>query len=130
MIRKLSSGQYRLYSRKTNPTTGKRRNLPEAARSLAPGGALSIVGGLTGYDGEIPASALLGNVAKAQSVFVGSRADFRQMIAFIRTHRLHPVIDRVLPFEEYEQAMSLLESDRFVGKIVLRLDESQAPQHE
>jgi hypothetical protein len=27
MIRKLSSGQYRLYSRKTNPTTGKRRNL-------------------------------------------------------------------------------------------------------
>ncbi len=27
MIRKLSSGQYRLYSRKTNPSTGKRRNL-------------------------------------------------------------------------------------------------------
>jgi hypothetical protein len=27
MIRKLSSGQYRLYSRKKNPKTGKRRNL-------------------------------------------------------------------------------------------------------
>jgi hypothetical protein len=27
MIRKLSSGQYRLYSRKFNPKTGKRRNL-------------------------------------------------------------------------------------------------------
>jgi hypothetical protein len=27
MIRKLKSGQYRLYSRKTNPKTGKRRNL-------------------------------------------------------------------------------------------------------
>lgn len=27
MIRKLSSGQYRLYSRKVNPKTGKRRNL-------------------------------------------------------------------------------------------------------
>ena len=27
MIRKLTSGQYRLYSRKTNPKTGKRRNL-------------------------------------------------------------------------------------------------------
>jgi hypothetical protein len=27
MIRKLSSGQYRLYSRKINPKTGKRRNL-------------------------------------------------------------------------------------------------------
>ena len=26
MIRKLSSGKYRLYSRKKNPKTGKRRN--------------------------------------------------------------------------------------------------------
>jgi len=27
MIRKLKSGQYRLYSRKRNPKSGKRRNL-------------------------------------------------------------------------------------------------------
>ena len=27
MIRKLASGKYRLYSRKLNPSTGKRRNL-------------------------------------------------------------------------------------------------------
>jgi hypothetical protein len=27
MIRKLKSGQYRLYSRKTEPRTGRRRNL-------------------------------------------------------------------------------------------------------
>jgi hypothetical protein len=27
MIRKLKSGEYRLYSRKKNPNTGKRRNL-------------------------------------------------------------------------------------------------------
>jgi hypothetical protein len=27
MIRKLKSGKYRLYSRKVNPKTGKRRNL-------------------------------------------------------------------------------------------------------
>ena len=27
MIRKLRSGEYRLYSRKKNPKTGKRRNL-------------------------------------------------------------------------------------------------------
>ena len=37
MIRKLKSGQYRIYSRKTDPKTGKRRNLgtfdsKEAAR--------------------------------------------------------------------------------------------------
>ncbi len=37
MIRKLSSGQYRLYSRKLDPKTGKRRNLgtfPSKAAAL------------------------------------------------------------------------------------------------
>ena len=36
MIRKLSSGKYRLYSRKKDPKTGKRRNLGTfATRSAA-----------------------------------------------------------------------------------------------
>ncbi len=37
MIRKLKSGQYRLYSRKLNPKTGKRRNLgtfPTRAKAM------------------------------------------------------------------------------------------------
>ena len=35
MIRKLSSGQYRLYSRKTDAKTGKRRNLGTFATRAA-----------------------------------------------------------------------------------------------
>ena len=35
MIRKLKSGQYRLYSRKVNPKTGKRRNLSTFASRAA-----------------------------------------------------------------------------------------------
>jgi hypothetical protein len=36
MIRKLSNGKYRLYSRKKNPKTGRRRNLGTfASRSAA-----------------------------------------------------------------------------------------------
>lgn len=35
MIRKLASGQYRLYSRKKNPKTGKRRNLGTFATRTA-----------------------------------------------------------------------------------------------
>jgi hypothetical protein len=35
MIRKLPSGQYRLYSRKTDPRTGKRRNLGTFATRAA-----------------------------------------------------------------------------------------------
>jgi hypothetical protein len=35
MIRKLRTGQYRLYSRKINPRTGKRRNLGTFATRAA-----------------------------------------------------------------------------------------------
>ena len=35
MIRKLPSGQYRLYSRKKNPKTGRRRNLGTFATRAA-----------------------------------------------------------------------------------------------
>ena len=35
MIRKLSSGQYRLYSRKKDPRTGRRRNLGTFASRAA-----------------------------------------------------------------------------------------------
>ncbi|HUN26748.1 MAG TPA: NAD(P)-dependent alcohol dehydrogenase [Steroidobacteraceae bacterium] len=105
---------------------GGKRTLGEAAQSLAPGGTLSVVGGLTGYDGDIPAGILLEKVAKAQGVFVGSRADFRRMIAFIEAHRLQPVIDRVFPLNDYQRALSLLQSDRFIGKIVLRFDDAPA----
>jgi hypothetical protein len=35
VIRKLSSGEYRLYSRKVNPATGKRRNLGTFASRAA-----------------------------------------------------------------------------------------------
>jgi hypothetical protein len=35
MIRKLASGKFRLYSRKTNPQTGRRRNLGTFASRAA-----------------------------------------------------------------------------------------------
>jgi hypothetical protein len=35
MIRKLAPGKYRLYSRKVNPATGKRRNLGRSTRATA-----------------------------------------------------------------------------------------------
>lgn len=35
MIRKLTTGQYRLYSRKVNPKTGRRRNLGTFASRAA-----------------------------------------------------------------------------------------------
>jgi NADPH:quinone reductase-like Zn-dependent oxidoreductase len=64
---------------------------------------------------------MLLKVARAQGVFVGSRADFLRMNAYIATHKLHPVIDRVFTLDQYEDALAYMKSGNFVGKVVLRL---------
>ncbi len=100
---------------------GGKNTLPLSAQSLAYDGTLSIVGGLSGYDGEIPARNLLNKSARAQGIYVGSRAEYLRMSEFITKHRVKPVIERVFPLEQFEEALKLMESRNFVGKIVLKL---------
>jgi NADPH:quinone reductase-like Zn-dependent oxidoreductase len=100
---------------------GGKSTLEQSLRSLAPGGTLSIVGGLTGYDGLLPAGALIGTAATVQGIFVGSRADLEKMEAFMVSHQLHPVIDRTFQFERFDEALKYMAAGDFIGKIVLRI---------
>ena len=101
---------------------GGKSTLEESTRSLADEGKLAIVGGLSGYDGNIPAWGLLEKSAQAHGVFVGSRADYLRMREFLGKHRLKPVIERVYPFAQYPDALQLLASGNFIGKMVLRME--------
>jgi NADPH:quinone reductase-like Zn-dependent oxidoreductase len=101
---------------------GGKATLSQSVGSLADGGTLSVVGGLTGYGGEISAWGLLMKAAAAQTVFVGSRADYLRMLAFMESHRLHPLIERVFPLDAYEDALKLMATGQFTGKIVLTLN--------
>jgi len=99
---------------------GGKATLGQSVEALADSGLVSIVGGLTGYDGQIPAYGLLMRSAGAQAVFVGSRADFIRMNGFIHAHRIRPVVDRVFPLEQYQEALDYFRAGNFVGKIVIR----------
>jgi len=98
---------------------GGKSTLAQSAQSLAYHGTLALVGGLSGYDGMIPAVDLLMKRARAQGIYVGSRADYLRMSAFIAQHGLKPVVERTFPLADYEEALKLLESGNFIGKIVL-----------
>lgn len=100
---------------------GGKSTLEQSVQSLAHGGVLSLVGGLTGYDGAVPAAQLILRTARAQGVYVGSRADYERMSRFIEQHKIRPAIDGVYPLAEHETALKRLESGAFVGKIVLTL---------
>ncbi len=99
---------------------GGKSSLAESVRSLASWGTVSIVGGLTGYDGEIPAIDLLMKTARAQGIYVGSRADFQRMNAFIAQKDFHPHVDRVFELKDYQAAGEYMQSNALVGKIVLK----------
>ncbi len=100
---------------------GGKDTLPHALASLAPGGNIALIGGLGGFGGQIPSLALLDRNASVSGLYVGSRENFEAMNAFIAKHNLKPVIDQVFEFKDAPAAYALMESDMFLGKIVIRL---------
>lgn len=101
---------------------GGKDTLAQSSQSLAYGGTVAIVGGITGYRGEISSYDLLTKTAQARGIYVGSQADYRRMLDFISKHRMRPVIDRVYPFDQYAEALQHLASGDFIGKVVIRLE--------
>jgi NADPH:quinone reductase-like Zn-dependent oxidoreductase len=100
---------------------GGRDTLGKALEALAYGGHIALIGGLSGYGSDIPTDALMWINASASGVYVGSRADFEAMNAFIREYRIRPHIDRVFEFEDAPAAFDYMGASQFVGKIVIRL---------
>ncbi len=100
---------------------GGKDSLPHALASLGSGGHIALIGGLGGFGGEVPAMALMMGNATVSGIYVGSRADFEAMNAFIQQHGVKPIIARVFPFQDAKAAFELMESDDFFGKIVIRM---------
>ncbi|HXS26353.1 MAG TPA: NAD(P)-dependent alcohol dehydrogenase [Steroidobacteraceae bacterium] len=101
---------------------GGKDTVPHALKSLAVGGHIALIGGLGGFGGDIPVTALLSTGSTASGIYVGSRADFEAMNAFIERHHVKPVVDRVIPFSDAKTAYELMEADQFFGKIVISMD--------
>jgi NADPH:quinone reductase-like Zn-dependent oxidoreductase len=100
---------------------GGKDTLPRALASIAPGGHIALIGGLGGFGGTIPALQLLDRNVNVSGIYVGSRADFEALNAFVEKHHVKPIIDKVFDFNDAPAAYKLMESDQFLGKIVIRL---------
>ena len=100
---------------------GGKDTLPRAVSALGLAGHIALIGGLTGFDATLSIASLTGRMGSMTSVDVGSREDFEAMNAFIVRHRIKPVIDKVLSFEEAPAAFDYLKSGSHFGKVVIRL---------
>lgn len=100
---------------------GGKDSLPHALAALGPGGHIALIGGLGGFGGDVPTMALLTTNATVSGIYVGSRANFEAMNAFIVQHRIKPVVDKVFEYKDAQAAYDLMESGNFFGKIVIRM---------
>ena len=100
---------------------GGKDSLPHALASLSSGGHVALIGGLGGFGGDVPVTALMRAGISVSGIYVGSRADFEAMNAFIAQHKIKPVIDKVFDFQDAQAAYELMESDNFFGKIVIKM---------
>jgi len=98
---------------------GGRDTLPKAIRALGYGGHIAIIGGLSGFANAMPIGSFIGRSIKVTGIYVGSRADFEAMNAFITQHQLRPLVDKVFTFDNAPAAYDHMASGNHMGKIVI-----------
>jgi NADPH:quinone reductase-like Zn-dependent oxidoreductase len=101
---------------------GGRETFTKSVRATRPGGVISLIGGLSGFDRDpkVRDDALAKGV-NVHDIYVGSRRDFEDMNRAIELNHLRPVVDREFPFAQAREALAYLESGAHFGKVVIRV---------
>jgi NADPH:quinone reductase-like Zn-dependent oxidoreductase len=95
--------------------------IEQSVAAIRIGGHIAIIGVVAGAGDGFNPAALIGNAAKMQGVFVGSRDMFEGMCRAIDQHQIRPVVDRVYPWTEFKAAFEAMRAGEHFGKIVLQL---------
>jgi NADPH:quinone reductase-like Zn-dependent oxidoreductase len=93
--------------------------LPKSINAVKTGGVVSLIGILSGAGSIDPMPLVLKN-ARIQGILVGSREMFEEMNRAMTVNNVHPVVDRVFPFEQAREAYRYLESGAHFGKVCVR----------
>jgi NADPH:quinone reductase-like Zn-dependent oxidoreductase len=94
--------------------------LAKSIRAVRVGGHIALIGVLSGA-GEVNPMPILMKTIRVHGIFVGSRSMFAEMNRAIEQSAMHPVVDRVFPFDQAADAFRHLESGVHFGKVVVRI---------
>jgi len=94
--------------------------LPLSLKSVRRGGHIALIGVLSG-GGEIDPRFIFLKQIRIQGIYVGSRQMFEEMNRALAASGIHPVIDRVFPFDQAPAAFTYLESGAHFRKVCIRL---------
>lgn len=97
--------------------------LARSFKSIAYRGQITLIGVLSGRDGDTNPHPLMLKNACLRGVFVGSRRMFEEMNEAITVNQLRPVVDRVFPFAEAADAFAWELAGRHIGKVVINVSD-------
>jgi NADPH:quinone reductase-like Zn-dependent oxidoreductase len=89
------------------------------------GGRVVLCGVTTGAKAETNLQAIYWNQLTIMGSTLGSAGDLRQMLRAVEVSKLRPIVDRVFPLEEAQEATKRMEAGQQLGKIVLKVSDSQ-----
>lgn len=98
---------------------GGQGTIEQSLKAVRIGGHIAIIGVVAQGGSAINPAVLIGNAARMQGVFVGSRDMFEAMCRAIELHRIEPVVDKVFPWTEVRAAFEAMQAGEHFGKIVL-----------
>ncbi|HJU40884.1 MAG TPA: NAD(P)-dependent alcohol dehydrogenase [Tahibacter sp.] len=96
--------------------------LRRSVASTRMGGTIAIVGGVSGFGGDIDPMTLIRGVKHVTGIYVGSRTMLEDLARFVALHRIRPVVDRVFAFDEARDAYAYLDAGSHFGKVVISVD--------
>lgn len=102
---------------------GGQGTLKRSVAATRMGGTVAIIGGVTGFGGELEPLALIGGARRLCGIFVGSRTMLEDLARFVSLAGIRPVVDRVFPFAEAPEAYAWLEAAGHFGKVVIGMGE-------
>jgi NADPH:quinone reductase-like Zn-dependent oxidoreductase len=82
-------------------------------------GQITLIGVLSGFEGDTNPHQLMIKNASLRGVFVGSRAMFEEMNEAISINSSRPVVDRVFPLEAASEAFAYQSAGKHFGKVVI-----------
>ena len=100
---------------------GGENTLAQAMQCTRVGGAIVVIGVLSGFSSAVSLPMLFSNNLRLIGISVGSRAHFADMLAHIERWKLKPVIDRTFAFDDVPQALATMQSGKFFGKLCIRI---------
>lgn len=97
---------------------GGENTLPQSLRAVRMGGVIAQIGVLSGASAHLSLALILHKQVRMQGIYVGSRADFLEMNAFIRQTGLQPIVEG-FPWSESRQVFERMEAQRHFGKLAV-----------